>query len=160
MLNNLDLNNVWKITQSCDLPKVLPKVLALFIVQNAKESPKELNVIAKMRGIKCYISISEDEVLSALNLSKINFSKARIEKIRKEFNESRHKFSKSKINDIRRHLCEVEDEKNLFAAKIKEIRRNLLELEENLFKSKKYYNYDDIEYRGIRNLKDLFDLPI
>ena len=29
---------------------------------------------------------------------KINFSKPRIEKIRKEFNESRHKFSKPKIN--------------------------------------------------------------
>ena len=45
----------------------------------------------------------EDELISALNSSKpvlkgekpkTNFSKARIEKIRKEFNESRHKFSK------------------------------------------------------------------
>ena len=51
-----------------------------------------------MRGIKGYKSMSEDELLSALNLSETNFSKARIEKIRKEFNESRHKFSKSKIN--------------------------------------------------------------
>ena len=92
-------------------------------------SPKELNVIAKMRGIKGYKSMSEDEPLSALNLSEINFSKARIEKIRKEFNESRHKFSKSKISEIRRNLCDVENEKNLFAAKIKEIRTNLLELE-------------------------------
>ena len=55
--------------------------------------------------------MSEDELISALIASKsvkkseknfdntkpkINFSKARIEKIRKEFNESRHKFSKSK----------------------------------------------------------------
>ena len=54
--------------------------------------------------------MSEDELLSALNVPeslkgseknfddtkpKINFSKARIEKIRKEFNESRHKFYKS-----------------------------------------------------------------
>ena len=89
---------------------------------------KELKVVAKMRGIKSYKDMSEDEVLSAFNLSEANFSKARIEKIRKKNSESRHKFSKSKINDIR---------------------RNILELEKNLSKTKKYYDYDDIEYRGI-----------
>ena len=123
-------------------------------------SLKELKVIAKMRGIKDYKSMSEDELLSALNLSKINFSKPRIEKTRKEFNESKHKFSKSKINEKKKSLYEIENEENLFASKIKEIRRILLELEENLFKPKKYYDYDDIEYKGIRNIKDLFDLSI
>ena len=67
------------------------------------------------------------------------------------------KFSKSKINKIRRNLHEIENEKNLFAPKIQEI---LLELEENLFKPKKYYDYDDTEYNGIRDVKDLFDLSI
>ena len=36
----------------------------------------------------------------------------------------------------------------------------LTKLEENLSKTKKYYDYDDIEYRGIRNVRDLFDLSI
>ena len=129
-------------------------------------SPKELKAIAKIRGIKGYKSISEDELFSALISSKpvktrekkfddtkpnINFSKARIEKIRKEFDESRHKFSKSKINEIRRNLYKTENEKNLFASKIEEIKRNLLELEENFFQPKKYYDYDDGEYKGIRD---------
>ena len=104
--------------------------------------------------------MSEDELLGPLNLSKINFSKVIIENIRKEFNESKHKFSKSKRSEIRKNLYEIENEENLFASKIKEIRRSLLELEENLFKPKKYYDYDDIEYKGIRNIKDLFDLSI
>ena len=58
--------------------------------------------------------MSEDRLLSAFKASesskesgknfdskkpKINCCKSRIEKIRKEFNESRDKFSKSKIND-------------------------------------------------------------
>ena len=58
--------------------------------------------------------MSEDRLLSAIKASesskesgknfdsikpKIIFCKSRIEKIRKEFNESRDKFSKSKIND-------------------------------------------------------------
>ena len=85
------------------------------------------------------------KLLSALTLSKpvrkdekpnIIFSKARIEKIRKEFNESRHKFSKSKINEIRKNLYEIENEENLFASKIKDIRRSLFELEQNLSKKK------------------------
>ena len=40
------------------------------------------------------------------------------------------------------------------------IEKNLTELEENLSKTKKYYDYDDSEYRGIRNVRDLFDLSI
>ena len=133
-------------------------------------SPKELKAIAKIRGISKTKSMSEDlKASESLKESeknfddpkpKINFSKPRIGKIRKEFNESRHKFSKSKINEIRRNLYEIENEKNLFAPKIKEIEINLLELEENLFKPTKDYDYDDSEYKGMKNVIDLFDLPI
>ena len=38
--------------------------------------------------------------------------------------------------------------------------KNLDELERNLSKTKKYYDYGDAEYRGIKDVKDLFDLPI
>ena len=114
----------------------------------------------------------EDRLLSALKESeslkerddtkpKSYFSKARVEKIRKEFNESRYKISKSRTNEIRKNLYEIErNEKNLFASKIKEIERNLTELEENLSKTKKYYDYDETEYKGIKNVEDLFDLLI
>ena len=46
-----------------------------------------------------------------------------MEKIRKEFNESRYKFSKSKINEIRRNLYEIENEKSLFKSKRKGIEK-------------------------------------
>ena len=111
----------------------------------------------------------QDELLSSLTSSKpvkkgkkpkTNFSKARIEKIKKEFNESRQKFSKSKISETGRNLYDIENEKSLFESKIKEIDKNLTELEKNLSKTKKYYDYDDIKYRRIRNVKDLLDLSI
>ena len=40
------------------------------------------------------------------------------------------------------------------------MKKNLTELEENLSKTRKYYDYDDSEYREIRNVRDLFDLSI
>ena len=55
------------------------------------------------------------------------------------FSYSRHGFSKSKI---------------------KEIEKNLNELEEGLSKLKKYYDYDDIKYKGIRDVGNLFSQSI
>ena len=43
---------------------------------------------------------------------------------------------------------------------MEEIEKNLEKLKRNLFKTKKYYDYDDAEYRGIKDVKDLFDLLI
>ena len=132
-------------------------------------SSEELKAIAEISGIKGYKSMPKCELLSALTPSKQakkgkkpkkKFSKARIEKIRKEFYKSRYKFSKLKIKEIRKNLHEIENEKNPSESKIKEIERNLTELEENLSKTKKYYDYDDIECRGTRNVRDLFDLSI
>ena len=65
-----------------------------------------------------------------------------------------------KIKEIRKNLYKIENEKNLPESKIKEIKRNLTELEKNLSKTKKFYDYDDIEYIGRRNVRDLFDLSI
>ena len=102
----------------------------------SSEELKEISILGKKRNVKGYKSMSEDRLLSALKESEslkeseknfddtkpnTNFSKARIENIRKEFNESRHTFYKSKINEIRKSLYEIENEKNLFASEIKEI---------------------------------------
>ena len=99
----------------------------------------------------------EDRLLSALISStlvkkdeKPNLCKARIQKIRREFNDSRHKFSKSKIKEIKRNLYEIKNKKFFFAIRMKEIEESLDELERNLSKAKKYYDYDDAEYKGIK----------
>ena len=129
-----------------------------------KLSIEQLKAVAEIKGVKGYKSMSKNELLNVLTLSKpvkkgkkpkTNFSKARIEKIRKEFNESRYKFSKLKIKEIRQNLYKIENE-----SKINKIERNLTELEENLSKTKKYYDYNDIECRGIKNVRDLFNLSI
>ena len=129
----------------------------------------DLKAIAKVRDIKGYESMSEGELLSAITPSKeakkgkkqkTDFSKARIEEIRKEFNELRYKFSKLKIKEFRKNLYKLENEKNFSESKIREIEKSLTELGENRSKTKKYYDYDNSEYIGIRNTRDLFDLSI
>ena len=132
-------------------------------------SSEELKAIAEIRAIKGYKSMSKGELLSVLTPSKqaqkgkktkTSFSRAKIEKLRKDFNESRYKFSKLKIKEIRKNLYETENEKSPSESKIKEIERKYTKLEENLSKTKTYYDYDDIEYRRIRNVRDSFDLSI
>ena len=88
--------------------------------------------------------------------TKINFSKKRIKDIKEKFNESKYKFSKSKINEIGRNIYDIKNPKNLFTSKIKVISQ----IEKNLFKSKKYYDYDDTEYKGLRDVRILFNLSI
>ena len=50
--------------------------------------------------------------------------------------------------------------KNLFTPKITEIEKNIIELEKNLFELKKYYDYDNIKYKGIRDVRNLKTLTI
>ena len=60
-----------------------------------KRSLNELKKIAKMRGIKGYKSMSEERLISSINESEPvkekerNFDGAKIEKIKKDFNELR-----------------------------------------------------------------------
>ena len=125
-------------------------------------SINQLKLFSESRGIKDYDNKIEDELIKIFSKPKpkINFSKKRTEKIREKFNESRNRFSKSKIKEIRRNLYKIKKQKNLSTPEIKEIEKNLLELENNLFKPRKYYNYDDIKYKGIKDVRNLYDLSI
>ena len=131
-------------------------------LRDLKLSSEELKEIAKLlarkRGIKDHENMPKDRLLSALISSKPvktcekpNFSKARIGKIKREFNKSRHRFFKSNIKEIRRNLYEIKNKKNIFVLVTGEIERNLDELEKNLSKIKKYYDHDDAEYKGIKD---------
>ena len=105
--------------------------------------------------------MSKEKLLSALSESKSaqsgnNFDNARIKKIREDFNTLKDRFLKPKIKEIGRNLYEIENKKNLSKLKIKDIEQNYTELEESLFRLNKYYDYDDVEYKGIRDVENLF----
>ena len=125
-----------------------------------KPSLNELKQIAKTRGIKGYKSMSEERLISSINESEpvkeseINCDDARLENIKKDFNKLGDRISKSKIKEIRKDLFGIEKKK------IKEIEKNLVKLEKNLSKLKKYYDYDDIEYTEIRDVRNSFNLSV
>ena len=115
-----------------------------------------------MRRIKGYKSMFKERLLRALDESESaesgnNFNNARIKKIKEGFNKLRKRFLNPKIKEIRKNLYEIENKKNLSKSKINEIEQNLIELEESLFKLNKYYDSDDIEYKGIRDVENLFN---
>ena len=115
-------------------------------------------LIAKSSGIKDYENKSEVELVEILSEPKIkiSLSKKGIKKIGEKFNESRYKSSKSKIQEIRRNINDMKNPKNFSASKTKEIEENILELEKNLFKPKKYYDHNNTECKGIRDVRNLF----
>ena len=103
--------------------------------------------------------MSKERLINSLNESEPvkesekNFDDAGIKKIKKGLNELRDTLSKRKIKKTRKVLYRIENKK------IKEIEKNLLKLEKRLSKLKKYYDYDDVEYKG-RDVKNLFNLSI
>ena len=114
-----------------------------------------LKQLAKMRLIKGYNNMSKERLLSVLDESE-GLDNAKIRKIEEDFNKFRDRFLKPKIKEIWKSLYEIEST-NLSESKTKEIEKNLFELEESLSRLKKYHDYDDAEYKGIRDVGNLFN---
>ena len=96
----------------------------------------QLKLVAKLRCIEGYKSMSKEKLLSALSESESagsgnDFDNARMKKISEDFNKLKDRFLKPKIKEIRRKLYDIE-KKGLSKSKIKEIEQNLIELEESL----------------------------
>ena len=101
--------------------------------------------------------MSSDELFSALKASE-NKNKTRIEKIREEIKKLQHEFSRQEIKEIEKNLYEVKNKKGLSASK--NTKNYLSKLEEKIYKLNTYYDYDDVEYREIKDINGLFDLSI
>ena len=75
----------------------------------------------------------------------------------KDFSELGYGFSKSNINQLRRSLYDIKNQKDLSTPEVETTEENLIELEESLSSLKKYYDYDDTNYRGLKDKGTLFN---
>ena len=64
----------------------------------------ELKLISQNRNIRDYENKSEKDLIKTLSepKPKIKINKKKLEEVRKDFNELRHKFSKKEINEYRK----------------------------------------------------------
>ena len=102
--------------------------------------------------------MSKEKLLCALESAdnKNNFNNVRIKKIRED-NKLKNRFLRPKIKEIRRTLDEIENKQKISKSKRKEIEQNIIELKKSILKLNKYHDYDDIEYKGIGDIGNLFD---
>ena len=124
---------------------------------SSEESRDLAEFLAQKRGTIDFENMSNDELSRALKASE-NKDNTRTEKIREEIKKLSHKFSRQELKEIIKNLYEIESKKGRLESK--KTKKYLSKLEERIYKLNRYYDYDDVKYRGIRDIKDLFDLSI
>ena len=145
----------------------------------------KLRLITQIRNISDYENKSKEDLIKALSEPKpetpkpepkpeIRVNKRKLKKLRKDFDELRHKFSKKEIKEYRKAFYVAKNKKYLSESEIKKTNKNLTKLKKSL-RFKKFrgnidsvnyedldnydYNYDfaaDDEYRKIGSIRTLF----
>ena len=88
---------------------------------------------------------------------KIKIDKKKLEEIRKDFYELRHKFSKNEKDKYRKAFYDITIYRDLSAIEIKNARKRLTKLKENLRFKKFYSNVDSVDYDDLDNYDDNYD---
>ena len=126
-----------------------------------EDSRDTIELLARKRNIKNYKRKSNDKLLQAIKENKSNKhqtkNKKRIDSIREDLKDLSYKHSKSKLQKIRKNPYNIEKTKQFNS---KKTNKYLDELNKKILKLEKYHDHDDYEYRGIKNIKDLFKLSI
>ena len=102
-------------------------------------SLNELKLIAQYRNISDYENKSKEDLIKALSEPKpetpkpepkpeIRVNKRKLKKLRKDFDELRHKFSKKEIDRYRKAFYDIKNYKHLSISEIKDAEKNLTEL--------------------------------
>ena len=122
----------------------------------SKEESKDIiEFLPKKRNIKNYKNKSSDRLYKIFKKqSKI---KKRIDDKKNESKNPTYNIPKSESKDIKKSLYNIE-KRNIIGSK--KTTRYLDELDKKILKLDKYHDHDDYEYKGIRDIKDLFKLSI
>ena len=114
-----------------------------------------VQLVAKKRHIKNYQNKSNDSLYKIFKKQSKN--KKRIDNIREYLKDLSYKLSKSEHKDIKTKLYNIEKNKKIILNKTTIY---LDELDKKIFKLDEYRDYDDYEYKIIKNIKVLFKTSI
>ena len=122
----------------------------------SKEESKDIiELLAKKRNIKNYKSKSSDRLYNIFK--KQSKTKKRIDDIREKLKNAKYNISKSESKDIKRNLYNIEKQRKI---SLKKTSKYLHELDERITRSDKYHDHDDFEYKGIKDIENLFEISI
>ena len=120
-----------------------------------EESKDIIEFLAKKRNIKNYKSKSSDKLYKIFKKQSKN--KKRRDDIREELKNPTYNIFKSESKDIKTTLYNIEKGRKISSRKTS---KYLEELDKRILELDKYHDYDDHEYRGIKNIEDLFRISI
>ena len=85
---------------------------------------------------------------------KIRINKKKLEEIRKDFHELRHKFSKKEIDKYRKAFYDIKNYRYFSASEIKAARKNLNEFKKSLRLKKLHGDADSVDYDDLDSYDD------
>ena len=112
----------------------------------------------KLQKHKNTQNVTYEKPLKTTKQQILSKTKKRIEIIREKLKELHHKLSKSELKEIKKHLYNIENKKELLESET--TKKYLDELDKKILKLDEYYDNDDFEFRGIENVQDLFKILI
>ena len=120
----------------------------------------ELRLIAQNRNIRDYKNKSERDLIKALTepKPKIRINKKKLEGIRKDFYELRHKFSKKEVGKYRKAFYDIKNYRHISSSEIEETRKNIFKLRKSLSFKKFHGDIDSIDHDDLDNYDDNYDL--
>ena len=118
-----------------------------------------LRVIAQNRDARDYENTSEKDLIKALTKPKptIRINKKKLEEVRKDFYELRHKFSIKEVDKYRKAFYDIKNYRHLSTSEIEEARKNLIELRKSLRFKKFHGDIDSVDYDDLDNYDDNYD---
>ena len=122
----------------------------------SKEESKDIiKFLAKKRNVKNYKSKSSDKLYKIFK--KQSKDKKRIDDKREELKNPTYNILKSESKDIKRNLYNIEKQRKISSKKTS---KYLDELDKRILKLDKYHDYDDYEYKGIKDTEKVFKISI
>ena len=122
----------------------------------SKEESKDIiELLAQKRNNENYKSKSSDRLYNIFK--KRSKNKKRIDDIREELKNPKYSILKSESKDIKRNLYNIEKHRKI---SLKKGSKYLDELDKRTLRLDKYHYYDDFEYKGVKDVENLFKISI
>ena len=156
------LQKVAKTQQKVAKPKITKNLAPQKLLKLEKrKNTQNLTYEKPLKLAKCE-NLTSQKPLKTTKQQILSKTKKRIKIIREKLKELRHKFSKSELKEIKKHLYNIENKKELLESET--TKKYLDELDKKILKLDEYYeddnDDDDFEFRGIENVQDLFKILI